>query len=64
MHTPIHEFAEAYNKINAGMQRDPAHDAARQREDILREQRPYLTKYNPGSGGPAAGPEDNMLIKQ
>jgi len=61
----FHELAEAYNKINHGMQYSDAHDAARQREDILRDQRPYLKEHNPGSGGPAGGPSDNkFIIKQ
>jgi RHS repeat-associated protein len=56
----FHELEEAWMKINGGMQYEAAHEAARLREDALRDQRPYLTGHNPGSGGPVNGPSDTI----
>jgi RHS repeat-associated protein len=58
----FHELAEAFAKIDGGAQYKDAHTDAMKREDALREQRPYLKQYNPGSGGPVGGPPDNEII--
>jgi len=63
----FHELAEAYEKIDGGKGGSYAlgHNAAMQREEILRDQRPYLKNYNHGSGGPAdsPNPEGGTVIK-
>ena len=51
----FHELAEAYDKVKNGHQYSVAHAKAVNREGILRNQRPYLKDYVPGSGGPAPG---------
>jgi hypothetical protein len=57
--TTFHELAEAYAKVEGNMQYAQAHQKAIDRETKLREQRPYLKDYNPGSG-----PGTNIIIKQ
>jgi RHS repeat-associated protein len=57
--TTFHELAEAYAKVDGSMQYAQAHQKAIDRETKLREQRPYLKDYNPGSG-----PGTNIIIKQ
>jgi RHS repeat-associated protein len=48
----FHELAEAYAKVDGGMKTyEGAHNAAAAREDKLRDERPYLKVFNPGSGG-------------
>ena len=46
----FHELAEAFAKVDGNMQYAQAHQKAIDREAKLREQRPYLKGYNPGSG--------------
>jgi RHS repeat-associated protein len=46
----FHELAEAYAKVEHGKQYAEAHQEAIEREQRLRDQRPYLKGYNPGSG--------------
>ena len=46
----FHELAEAYAKVEHDKKYDPAHQEAMDREQKLREQRPYLKGHNPGSG--------------
>jgi hypothetical protein len=60
----FHELAEAYEKVDGGKGGSyvAGHNAAIQREDKLREQRPYLQEHNPGSGGPANTPGDHSII--
>ena len=63
----FHELAEAYAKIDGGKGGSYAdgHNAALQREQTLRDQRPYLKQNNTGAGGPANGkPEGGIVIKQ
>lgn len=64
----FHELAEAYAKIDGGKggSYEAGHDAALQREKTLRDQRPYLKKYNTGAGGPAnsPNPEGGIIIKK
>jgi len=64
----FHELAEAYEKIDGGKGGSYAagHNAALQREEKLRDQRPYLKDYNTGAGGPANSPhpEGKIIIKQ
>jgi RHS repeat-associated protein len=55
----FHELAEAYAKVDGNMQYDQAHKKAEDRETKLREQRPYLKGYNPGSG-----PGTKIIIKK
>jgi RHS repeat-associated protein len=66
--TAFHELAEAYEKIDGGKGGSYAagHNAAMQREEKLRDQRPYLKDYNHGSGGPAnsPNPEGGIIIKK
>jgi cation diffusion facilitator CzcD-associated flavoprotein CzcO len=57
--TTFHELAEAYAKVDGSMQYAQAHQKAIDRETKLRDQRPYLKDYNPGSG-----PGTNIIIKQ
>ena len=57
--TTFHELAEAYAKVDGSMQYAQAHQKAIERESKLRDQRPYLKDYNPGSG-----PGTNIIIKQ
>jgi RHS repeat-associated protein len=57
--TTFHELAEAYAKVDGSMQYAQAHQKAIDRETKLRDQRPYLKDYNPGSG-----PGTNTIIKQ
>jgi hypothetical protein len=57
--TTFHELAEAYAKVDGSMQYAQAHQKAIDRETKLREQRPYLKEYNPGSG-----PGTSIIIKQ
>ena|GEM_PF-3269594 len=57
--TTFHELAEAYAKVDGNMQYAQAHQKAIDRETKLREERPYLKHYNPGSG-----PGTNIIIKQ
>ncbi len=54
----FHELAEAYAKIKGNKQYADAHQEAINRETKLREQRPYLKDYNPGSG-----PGTKIIIK-
>ncbi len=56
--TTFHELAEAYAKVEHGKQYAQAHQEAIDRETKLRDQRPYLKDYNPGSG-----PGTNIIIK-
>lgn len=64
----FHELAEAYAKIDGGMGGSYAagHNAALQRENDLRDQRPYLKQYNTGAGGPAnsPNPQGRIIIKK
>jgi RHS repeat-associated protein len=64
----FHELAEAYAKIDGGKASSYAegHNAALAREQILRDQRPYLKQYNTGAGGPAnsPNPEGGIVIKK
>jgi RHS repeat-associated protein len=64
----FHELAEAYAKIDGGMGGSYAagHNAALQRENDLRDQRPYLKQYNTGAGGPAnsPNPQGGIIIKK
>lgn len=55
----FHELAEAYSKVEHSKQYAAAHQDAIQREQKLREQRPYLKEHNPGSG-----PGDRVIIKR
>ena len=55
----FHELAEAYAKVEHNKQYAAAHQEAIDRETKLRDQRPYLKAYNPGSG-----PGDNVIIKK
>jgi RHS repeat-associated protein len=55
----FHELAEAYAKVDGNMQYAQAHQKAIDRETKLREQRPYLKGYNPGSG-----PGTSIIIKK
>jgi RHS repeat-associated protein len=48
--TTFHELAEAYAKVEHGKRYAEAHQEAVDRESLLRDQRPYLKGYNPGSG--------------
>jgi len=60
----FHELAEAYAKVDGGMKTyDDAHGAAMKREDVLRDQRPYLKEHNPGSGGPPGHSDTKVIIK-
>ena len=54
----FHELAEAYAKVEHGKQYAQAHQEAIDRETRLRDQRPYLKGYNPGSG-----PGTSIIIK-
>jgi RHS repeat-associated protein len=64
----FHELAEAYEKIDGGKGGSYAagHNAALQREMLLRDQRPYLKEYNTGAGGPAnsPNPQGKIIIKK
>jgi RHS repeat-associated protein len=55
----FHELAEAYAKIEHNKQYADAHQEAIQREQKLRNERPYLKDHNPGSG-----PGDRVIIKR
>jgi hypothetical protein len=55
----FHELAEAYSKVDHSKQYSEAHQEAIQREQKLRDQRPYLKEHNPGSG-----PGDRIIIKR
>ncbi len=55
----FHELAEAYAKVEHSKQYEAAHQEAIQREQKLRDQRPYLKEHNPGSG-----PGDKLIIKR
>jgi RHS repeat-associated protein len=55
----FHELAEAYSKVDNSKQYPDAHQEAIQREQKLRDQRPYLKDHNPGSG-----PGDRIIIKR
>lgn len=55
----FHELAEGYSKIKNKQQYAGAHQNAADRETKLREQRPYLKEYNPGSG-----PGGGIVIKK
>ena len=55
----FHELAEAYAKVEHNKQYALAHQEAMDRETRLRDQRPYLREYNPGSG-----PGNNIIIKK
>jgi RHS repeat-associated protein len=57
--TVFHELAEAYGKVEHNEQYEQAHKEAIDRENRLREQRPNLKEYNPGSG-----PGSSIKIKQ
>ncbi len=57
--TSFHELAESYAKVKNGKQYAEAHQEAINRETKLREQRPYLKDYNPGSG-----PGTKIIIRQ
>lgn len=48
--TTFHELAEAYAKVEHSKKYAEAHQEAIDRETRLRDQRPYLKEYNPGSG--------------
>jgi hypothetical protein len=54
----FHELAEAYAKVEHNKQYAQAHQEAIDRENRLRDQRPYLKEYNPGSA-----PGTNIIIK-
>jgi RHS repeat-associated protein len=63
----FHELAEAYEKIDGGKGGNyaAAHNAALQREQTLRAQRPYLKQYyNTGAGGPANGNGEDIVIRK
>jgi RHS repeat-associated protein len=62
----FHELAEAYAKVDGGKGNSypQAHTAAIERENQLRDQRPYLKEYNPGSGGPIGQPDNKIIIKK
>lgn len=64
----FHELAEAFQKIDGGNGGSYAdgHNAALAREQILRDQRPYLKQYNTGAGGPAnsPNPQGGIIIKK
>lgn len=64
----FHELAEAYEKIDGGKggSYEQGHNAALQREMMLRDQRPYLKEYNTGAGGPAnsPNPQGGIIIKR
>lgn len=70
----FHELAEAYSKIDGGNGGSymAGHNAALQREQTLRDQRPYLKQNNTGAGGavnaqgqPANGrAEGGIIIKR
>jgi len=60
----FHELAEAYAKVDKGMQHEQAHADAIKREDTLRAQRSELTKHDPGSGGPTGHPVQEIIIKR
>src|SRR5208282_1110995 len=64
----FHELAEAFAKIDGGKggSYEQGHNAALQREMILRDQRPYLKQYNTGAGGPAnsPNPQGGIIIKR
>lgn len=55
----FHELAEAYAKVEHNKQYAQAHQEAIDRETRLRDQRPYLKGYNPGSG-----PGNSIIIKK
>ena len=55
----FHELAESYAKIDGGMQYSDAHQEAIRRENVYRDQRPYLKNNNPGSG-----PGDKIIIRR
>jgi RHS repeat-associated protein len=59
----FHELAEAYAKLEHNKQYNPAHQEAVEREQKLRDQRPYLKDYNPGSG-PGDDIYDKPIIKK
>lgn len=63
-----HELAKAFAKIDGGKggSYEQGHNAALQREMILRDQRPYLKQYNTGAGGPAnsPNPQGGIIIKR
>lgn len=48
----FHELAESYEKVERAKDYLGAHRDANSREDILRSQRPELSKYLPGGGSP------------
>jgi hypothetical protein len=56
--TTFHELAEAFAKVEGNKQYAEAHQVAIDRETRLRDQRPYLKDYNPGSG-----PGTRIIIK-
>ena len=62
----FHELAEAYAKVDGskGNSYSQAHGAAIEGENRLRDQRPYLKDYNPGSGGPVGHPDNAVIIKK
>jgi len=66
--TAFHELAEAFEKIDGGKGNsyEAGHNAALEREKVLRDQRPYLKQYNTGAGGPAnsPNPEGKIIIKK
>jgi RHS repeat-associated protein len=55
----FHELAEAYAKVEHNKQYAQAHQEAVDRETRLRDQRPNLKGYNPGSG-----PGTNIIIRK
>ncbi len=62
----FHELAEAYAKVDGGKGNSysQSHAAAIERENQLRDQRPYLKEYNPGSGGTVGQPDNKIIIKK
>jgi len=62
----FHELAEAYAKDDGSKANsyEQAHGAAIQRENQLRDQRPYLKAYNPGSGGTPGHADNAVIIKK
>lgn len=62
----FHELAEAYAKVDGNQMSSysQAHTNAIQREDQLRDQRPYLKEHNPGSGGPPGKADNKIVIKK
>jgi RHS repeat-associated protein len=63
----FHELAEAYEKIDGGKgSYEAGHNAALERENKLREQRPYLKDYNTGAGGKAndPNPQGKIIVKK